>query len=166
MINIKNLTARYDDTVILDDFNLEVKEGEAMAVLGPSGVGKTTLLRCMIGLLEAHSGEIVINGQNIANLSEQKMNEIRRSFGVLFQSGALSGDCSRAFSRRRRARTWLPSLSSSAPRLRRTRVLDGFIARACSHSARARAASLFFKRSVPRFTRASTRLGFNSTARS
>ncbi len=68
---------------------MQVRRGEVLVVLGGSGCGKTTFLRHLIGLLQPYSGQIYIKGQEITQLAEDKMNDIRKKMGMLFQSAAL-----------------------------------------------------------------------------
>jgi phospholipid/cholesterol/gamma-HCH transport system ATP-binding protein len=75
--------------LILDDVSFTVPEKSITCVMGVSGTGKTTLLRLMAGLLKPDEGEILIEGQNVVELSEQEMNEKRREMGFVFQYGAL-----------------------------------------------------------------------------
>ena len=79
-LEIQNLTAGYDQDVILKDFSLSVKEGEFLSLLGPSGCGKSTLLKTIAGIVPAKCGSILLDGQNITNLPIHK-----RGTTVLFQ---------------------------------------------------------------------------------
>lgn len=88
-IQVKNLVTHYGDRKILNGVNMEVHTGETMVILGRSGCGKSTLLRHLIGLLKPSSGEILINNQDIVQLSEDKLNALRKKMGVLFQGAAL-----------------------------------------------------------------------------
>jgi phospholipid/cholesterol/gamma-HCH transport system ATP-binding protein len=90
-ISVKNLVAGYGDYVVLDNISLEVMPGETMVILGESGCGKSTFLRCLIGLHKPAAGEVLIYGQDITRISEEEFNNIRKKFGVLFQSAALYG---------------------------------------------------------------------------
>lgn len=74
---------------VLDDINLTVYEGETLVIMGGSGCGKSTLLNCMIGEYRPDQGQIKIFGKDITLMNEFEMNEIRKKFGILFQSGAL-----------------------------------------------------------------------------
>ncbi len=69
--------------------NLHVRDGESMVVIGGSGVGKSVLIKCIIGLIRPDSGNIRVDGQEITSLDEKSLNEIRKKFGMLFQAGAL-----------------------------------------------------------------------------
>ncbi len=89
MIKVCNLTKKFDGRIVLDGINLEIPEGRITVIMGGSGGGKSTLLRHLIGLLQPDGGEIWFDDRNIARMSEKEMNEIRRTFGMLFQGGAL-----------------------------------------------------------------------------
>jgi phospholipid/cholesterol/gamma-HCH transport system ATP-binding protein len=91
IIRVKNVTAAYGDTVILENVSFEVNRGEIFAILGGSGCGKSTLLKQMIGLETPVSGEILIDGRNIVTALGQDLMNILRKIGVMFQSGALFG---------------------------------------------------------------------------
>jgi len=75
--------------VVIDDLNLDIYAGETMVVMGGSGSGKSTTLRMMIGSIPATGGRIEVFGQNICGMRERQLNEVRKKFGILFQSGAL-----------------------------------------------------------------------------
>lgn len=79
-LEIQNLTAGYDQDVILKDFSLSVEEGEFLSLLGPSGCGKSTLLKTIAGIIPARSGSIFLDGQDIAGMPIHK-----RGTTVLFQ---------------------------------------------------------------------------------
>lgn len=89
VIRVRNLVKRFGDKTILDGIDLDVRRGETMVIMGGSGSGKSTLLRCMIGSLRPDGGSIELFGQDICGLDETAMNEVRKRFGILFQSGAL-----------------------------------------------------------------------------
>jgi phospholipid/cholesterol/gamma-HCH transport system ATP-binding protein len=74
---------------VLDDINMTVYEGETLVIMGGSGCGKSTLLNCMIGEYRPDQGQIKIFGKDITLMDEFEMNEVRKKFGILFQSGAL-----------------------------------------------------------------------------
>lgn len=75
--------------MVLDDITFDVRRGETMVVMGGSGSGKSTTLRLMIGALRSDGGEICLFGRDICAMDEEEMNELRKRFGILFQSGAL-----------------------------------------------------------------------------
>lgn len=77
---------------IFNHLSLEIPRGKVTAIMGPSGTGKTTLLRFIVGLIRPDCGDILVDGHNIATLSRKKLNRLRRSMGMLFQEGALFSD--------------------------------------------------------------------------
>src|SRR5690606_34917178 len=89
LIEIKNLVKRFGGQTVLDGIDFDIYPGETMVVMGGSGSGKSTLLRHMIGSLLPDEGSVHLFGQNISTLSEDGLNEVRKRFGILFQSGAL-----------------------------------------------------------------------------
>ena len=89
LIEVKNLTFKRGDRVIYDNLNLQVKKGKITAIMGPSGIGKTTLLKLIGGQLIPEQGEILFDGQDICRLSNRELYEVRKRMGMLFQSGAL-----------------------------------------------------------------------------
>ena len=89
MIDLRKINMSFKERRILHDVDLQVKTGETLVVIGPSGAGKSTLLRLMIGLLKPDSGEIWVDGQEIAQLNEDGLNQIRRNMGMVFQYSAL-----------------------------------------------------------------------------
>jgi phospholipid/cholesterol/gamma-HCH transport system ATP-binding protein len=88
-VNIKNLTKKFGDKVVLDDISLHVDVGENLIVFGRSGTGKSVLLKCLIGLMKADEGEIYINDKSIPDLTQNELNEVRKEIGFLFQGAAL-----------------------------------------------------------------------------
>ncbi len=90
MIDIRDLVKNYPPKKVLDGISLTIETGEIFSIMGPSGTGKSTFLKCLIGLNRPDSGEIFLDGRNIAgNLSEKELQEIRKKMGYLFQEGAL-----------------------------------------------------------------------------
>ena len=94
LIEVKSLTFKRGDRVIYDNLNLQVKKGKITAIMGPSGIGKTTLLKLIGGQLIPEQGEILFDGQDICRLSNRELYEVRKRMGMLFQSGALFTDIS------------------------------------------------------------------------
>ena len=88
-ITVENLSIGYEDYAVMNNLNFEVGNGEIFVVMGASGCGKSTLLRTMIGLQDALSGSISYGGKNFNNAPEDEKSEMLRSFGVLYQGGAL-----------------------------------------------------------------------------
>ena len=80
--------------MIYDNLNLKVQQGKITAIMGPSGIGKTTLLKLIGGQLHPEQGEILFDGQDICRLSNRELYEVRKRMGMLFQSGALFTDIS------------------------------------------------------------------------
>lgn len=89
IISCQNVVKRFDGRTVLDGINLDIYPGETMVIMGGSGSGKSTMLRLIIGSLRADSGRIMMFGQNLCGLSRDGLNEVRKKFGILFQSGAL-----------------------------------------------------------------------------
>ena len=86
MIEAKNLSKFYDRSVYaLRDLSLSVDRGEFVFLTGPSGAGKSTFLRLLLMQERPTSGELVVNGQNLANLRRREIQEYRRSIGFIFQ---------------------------------------------------------------------------------
>lgn len=81
MLKIENLTKSYENKVVFKELNLEINDGEVLSIVGPSGIGKTTLLKIIAGLCGADSGKMVIDGQKI-NVTEKNQNAL---IGVIFQ---------------------------------------------------------------------------------
>lgn len=88
-VEVKNLSKAFGDSVVLDNISLKINEGENVVVFGRSGTGKSVLIKCIVKLLEPDSGEVFIEGENIFLLSENKLNEVRKQIGFLFQGSAL-----------------------------------------------------------------------------
>ncbi len=90
MISVRHVSKRFGSQVVLDDVSLEIRPGETTAIVGPSGVGKSVLLKLVMGILHPESGEILIHDRNITTAkSVDELNQIRACVGVLFQSAAL-----------------------------------------------------------------------------
>ncbi|HEY1424029.1 MAG TPA: ABC transporter ATP-binding protein [Candidatus Acidoferrum sp.] len=90
-IAIRNLHVAYGEREILHGVTFDVPAGETVVILGGSGSGKSTLLRTLVGLEAPTSGEIIVRGKNLQNLSETEWRELRQHIGISFQSGALFG---------------------------------------------------------------------------
>ena len=90
-IEIKDLTKSFGKQLIWGDVTLTIPAGEICVMLGPSGTGKSVLLKTIIGLLKPDRGSVVIEGVDIASCPEKELYEIRKLFGVLFQDGAMFG---------------------------------------------------------------------------
>lgn len=88
-ISIRNLTVQFGERKILNAIDLDVHSGETLAVIGPSGTGKSTIMKVLTGLLKPTSGSVVINGQEVADYTEEQWDELRKHMGVVFQYSAL-----------------------------------------------------------------------------
>jgi len=88
-IIVKNLTKKFGDREILKNISFEVYDKEIFVIMGGSGSGKSTTIKHIIGLLKPTSGQIIVNGVDITNLSNEELIEIRKKMGYLFQEGAL-----------------------------------------------------------------------------
>lgn len=86
---IQHLYKSFGNNQVLVDFNLELKKGESVVVLGKSGSGKSVLIKCIIGLLEPDEGSIEMFGKNIPDIKNDELDKIRAKVGFLFQSNAL-----------------------------------------------------------------------------
>ncbi len=91
---VENLCFSRQEKTIFEKINIDVKAGSITAVIGPSGIGKTTLLKLMCGLLVPDSGSIILDGVDIHKLPRKQLFEARKKVGMLFQSGALFTDLS------------------------------------------------------------------------
>jgi phospholipid/cholesterol/gamma-HCH transport system ATP-binding protein len=89
MIDVRNLKKSFGALRVLDGVNFSIEKGQAVAIIGVSGGGKSVLLKHLIGLLTPDAGEIHIDGQNIAGMDERELLKVRRKFGMLFQGAAL-----------------------------------------------------------------------------
>lgn len=90
-ISVRDLRVSYGQREILHGINFDVARGETLVILGGSGSGKSTLLRTLVGLEKPTSGEIWIQGKNIAAISRDELDQIRKKTGMSFQGGALFG---------------------------------------------------------------------------
>jgi phospholipid/cholesterol/gamma-HCH transport system ATP-binding protein len=91
IISLRGVTKSFGSHTVLEDISFDVPKGKITAILGPSGTGKSVLLKNIIGLLRPEAGEIWVEGENIVGMSEKDLYRVRRKFGVLFQDGALFG---------------------------------------------------------------------------
>ncbi|MFC1748360.1 ABC transporter ATP-binding protein [Pseudomonadota bacterium] len=94
LVRIRGLTFRRGPRTIFDGVDLDIRRGKVTAIMGPSGTGKTTLLKLIGGQLKPQSGSIEVDGQNVTKLSRSKLFQLRKRMGMLFQSGALLTDIS------------------------------------------------------------------------
>jgi len=89
VIKMEHLKKSFGNNCVLRDINLVINKGENLAILGQSGTGKSVLIKCIVGLVDFDEGKLEILGQNIAELKNNQLTEIRKKIGFLFQSGAL-----------------------------------------------------------------------------
>ena len=91
MINIIDVNKSFKDTKVLKDINLNIRDDEVFGLVGPSGVGKSTLLNCMVGLEKYQSGSIVVDDIRLEELNELRMRQFRKNIGMIFQNFSLIG---------------------------------------------------------------------------
>jgi phospholipid/cholesterol/gamma-HCH transport system ATP-binding protein len=89
MIELRNVHKRFGKQVVLDGVDFNVREGETVALLGPSGTGKSVLLKHVIGLIRPDSGTIVVDDREVGKLSRKDLAQMRSHIGYVFQNGAL-----------------------------------------------------------------------------
>ena len=89
MIRLAGVRKRFGKQVVLDGVDLEVAEGETVALLGPSGTGKSVLLKHLIGLIRPDAGRVEVDGQDVAHLNRKDLAQLRTRIGYVFQNGAL-----------------------------------------------------------------------------
>jgi phospholipid/cholesterol/gamma-HCH transport system ATP-binding protein len=91
VISLRGVTKSFGTHTVLKDITFDIPRGKTTGVMGPSGTGKSVLLKNIIGLLRPDSGEIWVEGEEIVRMGERDPYRVRRQFGVLFQDGALFG---------------------------------------------------------------------------
>lgn len=89
ILRIQNLKKSFGNNDVLNGFNLELHEGENLVIMGKSGSGKSVMIKCLIGLMEADSGYIEIMGRDLMSLEQVELDELRTEIGFLFQGSAL-----------------------------------------------------------------------------
>ncbi len=89
VISFEGVSKRFGDKVVLEDLSLEVRRGETLAIMGPSGIGKSVTLRHAIGLLQPDGGRVLVEGHDLATIEPADLVELRKRMGYLFQEGAL-----------------------------------------------------------------------------
>jgi len=89
MIEGKNISKSFGDRQVLEDISVSMEKGQTNLIIGQSGMGKTVLLKCLVGLLEADHGQVFYDDREFSKMSFNEMKEIRQEIGMLFQGGAL-----------------------------------------------------------------------------
>jgi phospholipid/cholesterol/gamma-HCH transport system ATP-binding protein len=89
---LRDVRYAVDDKRVFDGLDIAIRRGDVTAIMGPSGTGKTTLLRLITGQIQADSGEVLVDGTDVAKLSRRDLYALRRRMGMLFQNGALLTD--------------------------------------------------------------------------
>jgi phospholipid/cholesterol/gamma-HCH transport system ATP-binding protein len=89
MILLRDVHKRFGSQVVLDGVDLDVQEGETLALLGPSGTGKSVLLKHIIGLIRPDSGIVMVDDEDVGKLRRKELAELRSRIGYVFQNGAL-----------------------------------------------------------------------------
>jgi phospholipid/cholesterol/gamma-HCH transport system ATP-binding protein len=89
MIELRGVEKRFGKQVVLNGVDFEVREGETVALLGPSGTGKSVLLKTIIGLIRPDHGTIIVDGKDVGRLKRKDLSELRSGIGYVFQNGAL-----------------------------------------------------------------------------
>ena len=88
-IEFRNVMLAFDTRVILDDLSFKVMKGETKIILGGSGGGKSTIIKLVLGLLKPDEGQVLVDGEDITDYSEEQMMKVRKKIGMVFQEGAL-----------------------------------------------------------------------------
>lgn len=89
MIEGKNISKSFGDRLVIEDISVSMKKGQTNLIIGQSGMGKTVLLKCLVGLLKADEGQVFYDGRAFSKMSFNEMKDIRQEIGMLFQGGAL-----------------------------------------------------------------------------
>ena len=89
MIRLEKVTVAYGEQIVLDGIDLEVPMGKTMVILGESGSGKTTILKCVLGTLHPVSGRVLANDLEVGKLTDEELLRFRQRMGMVFQEGAL-----------------------------------------------------------------------------
>jgi phospholipid/cholesterol/gamma-HCH transport system ATP-binding protein len=89
MIELRNVRKRFGQQTVLDGVNFNVQEGETVALLGPSGTGKSVLLKHIIGLIRPDEGTVIVDDKEVTRLKRRELADMRSHIGYVFQNGAL-----------------------------------------------------------------------------
>ncbi|MBK7715545.1 MAG: ATP-binding cassette domain-containing protein [Gemmatimonadetes bacterium] len=89
MIELQGVKKRFGQQVVLDGVDFTVQDGETLALLGPSGTGKSVLLKHIVGLIHQDAGTVTVDGKDVAKLKRDDLRALRSTIGYVFQNGAL-----------------------------------------------------------------------------
>src|ERR1700676_3484273 len=89
VIQVNDLVRKFGDRSVINDISFEIHRGETLVIMGGSGCGKSTLLRHIIGSMKPTSGSVKIFGEEITRMNEREIANVRKRFGMVFQSGAV-----------------------------------------------------------------------------
>ncbi|MGN8068033.1 ABC transporter ATP-binding protein [Mucilaginibacter sp. SG564] len=89
VIHAKGIAKAFGDKEVLKNINFDLKRGENMVVLGKSGMGKSVTIQCIVGMLKPDAGTLTVLGENVAEMGDEELKQLRMKIGFLFQSGAL-----------------------------------------------------------------------------
>jgi phospholipid/cholesterol/gamma-HCH transport system ATP-binding protein len=89
LISFQHATKAFGDKVIYTDLTLDIYRGEVITIMGPSGVGKSVMLKMLIGLIPTDRGKIIFDGEDVVQMKEERLSEVRRRIAYLFQGAAL-----------------------------------------------------------------------------
>src|ERR1041384_1422563 len=89
LIQFKGVKKAFGQKVIYSGLDLEIRAGESLPIIGGSGVGKSVMLKMLIGLLKVDAGSILFHGEDITKMGQQELGEVRQRIGMLFQGSAL-----------------------------------------------------------------------------
>ncbi|MBV9331629.1 MAG: ATP-binding cassette domain-containing protein [Alphaproteobacteria bacterium] len=88
-VQLKGVKKRFGDKVVLDGVDLTIERGQSLVVIGGSGTGKSVMIKCVLGILRADAGQILVDGNDVTHLGGRSRDQVLRQFGMLFQGSAL-----------------------------------------------------------------------------